>query len=92
MKNRRVFLLIATFLWALLLFAAAPAESGRGDILVEPGMQQPSGGDIDESDAVPQGEEREALPLQGLIIGIDPGHQARANTDKEPVAPGSSVT
>lgn len=28
--------------------------------------------------------------LYGLKIGIDPGHQAQANSDKEPVAPGSS--
>ena len=28
--------------------------------------------------------------LKGLVIGIDAGHQAKANYDKEPVAPGSS--
>lgn len=28
--------------------------------------------------------------LYGLRIGIDPGHQAHANSEKEPVAPGSS--
>lgn len=28
--------------------------------------------------------------LQGLIIGIDPGHQAQGNSDTEPVAPDSS--
>ena len=31
------------------------------------------------------------LPLAGYVIGIDPGHQARSNSAKEPVAPGSSV-
>ena len=31
------------------------------------------------------------LPLEGLVIGIDPGHQLRANTGVEPVAPGSKV-
>jgi len=30
--------------------------------------------------------------LSGLIIGIDPGHQSKANYDKEPIAPGSSTT
>lgn len=30
-------------------------------------------------------------PLSGLIIGVDPGHQAHANREKEPVAPGSST-
>lgn len=28
--------------------------------------------------------------LSGRIIGIDPGHQAHANSEKEPIAPGSS--
>ena len=28
--------------------------------------------------------------LHGLIIGIDPGHQAHSNSELEPVAPGSS--
>lgn len=30
-------------------------------------------------------------PLSGYIIGIDPGHQLKGNTNKEPNAPGSSV-
>lgn len=37
-----------------------------------------------KSEPMPQGR------LEGLIIGIDPGHQAHANSDKEPIAPGSS--
>ncbi len=32
------------------------------------------------------------LPLAGKIIGIDPGHQKKANSEQEPVAPGSSQT
>ena len=28
--------------------------------------------------------------LDGLIIGIDPGHQGKGNSEKEAVAPGSS--
>lgn len=31
-------------------------------------------------------------PLSGLVIGIDPGHQAHANSDPEPAAPGSDTT
>ncbi|MEA5003084.1 MAG: N-acetylmuramoyl-L-alanine amidase [Christensenella sp.] len=31
------------------------------------------------------------LPLSGITIGIDPGHQAQGNSDKEPQAPDSSV-
>lgn len=34
----------------------------------------------------------EAFPLAGIKIGIDPGHQARANNEKETIAPDSSET
>lgn len=34
--------------------------------------------------------EIDGLALKGLKIGIDPGHQKNANTEKEAVAPGSS--
>ncbi len=30
--------------------------------------------------------------LEGIVIGIDPGHQAKANSAQEPVAPGSDET
>ena len=38
--------------------------------------------------AEPMGEGR----LDGIIIGIDPGHQAHANSEKEQIAPGSKET
>ncbi len=38
------------------------------------------------------GPELAALPLEGRKIGIDPGHQARGNNEKEPIAPGSTET
>ena len=31
-------------------------------------------------------------PLSGIVIGLDPGHQAHSNSDQEPVAPGSGET
>ena len=30
-----------------------------------------------------------SLPLSGITVGIDPGHQAHQNSEKEPIAPGS---
>ena len=37
-------------------------------------------------------EEHIRLPLEGIIVGIDPGHQQKANLAQEPIAPGSSET
>ncbi len=31
-------------------------------------------------------------PLSGIVIGLDPGHQAHSNSEQEPVAPGSDET
>lgn len=33
----------------------------------------------------------DALPLSGVLIGLDPGHQLHPNNELEPVAPGSSI-
>lgn len=32
------------------------------------------------------------LPLEGYIIGIDPGHQSKGNSEQEPISPGSNKT
>ena len=42
--------------------------------------------------AVARIEAEKALPLCGVKIGIDPGHQAHGNSEKETVAPNSSKT
>ena len=46
-------------------------------------------GERGEVTLVPDAQESPALPLAGRKIGIDPGHQAHGNSEKEPVAPGS---
>ncbi|MGI6174297.1 MAG: N-acetylmuramoyl-L-alanine amidase family protein [Christensenellales bacterium] len=45
--------------------------------------EQPDPDDIDPAFLKPEGR------LSGIVIGIDAGHQAHANMDTEPVAPGS---
>lgn len=46
----------------------------------------------DTQPSAPPVNNASGTPLSGLVIGIDPGHQAHSNSDQEPVAPGSSET
>ena len=48
--------------------------------------------DAPEPSPEPSPEPTEAPPLAGVSIGIDPGHQEHANSEREPVAPGSGET
>ncbi len=38
------------------------------------------------------GAQQCVLPLAGTVIGLDPGHQARGNSEQEPIAPGAGET
>lgn len=69
------------FCLALVCLAAAPAEEAPQ--AAEAGGPVPS---------VVLEIEEQALPLTGVKIGIDPGHQAHGNSERETVAPGSSET
>jgi len=68
-------------------------QQAAGDPLPGAGQQA---GDADETlppvpSVVMQLVESEK-PLSGVKIGIDPGHQARGNNEKETIAPGSKKT
>ena len=61
--------------------------------VTNPGAGEEEASPADESTGwVVMTLEEQALPLTGVKIGIDPGHQARGNNQKEAVAPGSSQT
>lgn len=68
---------LITLFFALLLPLSPCFSESRGSVIL-----------------VPQSEELEgnALPLEGFKIGIDPGHQLHADTDREPIAPNSATT
>ncbi|NLG24370.1 MAG: N-acetylmuramoyl-L-alanine amidase [Clostridiales bacterium] len=62
---------------ALAAFSATSARSVEaGDAAAPEGTAQPDA----------------ALPLSGVLVGIDPGHQARANREQELVSPGGKAT
>ncbi len=74
--------------------AAAPGEealdgacgAGTEGLPGEPNALVPEGGSVPS--VIRELEQR--LPLSGVKIGIDPGHQAHGNSQKEAVAPNSS--
>ena len=59
------------------IVGAVASEEVAADVTIEPTEE-------------PTLEPTEAPRLAGISIGVDPGHQAHANSEKEPVAPGSS--
>lgn len=79
---RRVFAIILTFI-------LIPAASAEADIWDEGSQHDARKHEIYWP---AQGEAYAAMPLEGVKIGIDPGHQSRGNNDREAIAPGSSET
>ena len=85
---------------ALMVFACAAAESSPEIIGGADGPTSVYVAEADEPEVIGivgdvVGEEVSPEPtevprLAGVSIGIDPGHQAHQNTEKEPMAPGSN--
>ncbi len=81
MKKAIAFLLTLLLAAGTVLIVHTPPIAAHGD-------------DEWKTDAVPLGRPAKDPirgRLSGLTIGLDPGHQKKANNGKEPVAPGSSV-
>jgi len=101
--KKLIVMLLTVFALAMPALALSPTPSPEPQATLDPTIQQAAGdplpGQTVDPDAtlppvpsvVMQLEEAEK-PLTGVKIGIDPGHQARGNNEKETVAPGSNKT
>lgn len=74
---------------AMLLFSCALAEPMEATEMIEMEVIEEIG-PIASAPVEQTPQPTETPRLYGLKIGIDPGHQGQANSEKEPVAPGSS--
>lgn len=82
----------ALLLMWFLFFVSAGAEPVTGEDFgpEAPGTTMEQALDAEKGKALDEaGKGAPAGRFSGLIIGIDPGHQARANYGREPIAPGS---
>ncbi len=92
-KIKRFFALCLTLIW--LCAGAASADVIDLPAPVDAPEAGQSGGEFDavEGESVPSVVltlVAQKKPLAGVKIGIDPGHQARGNSERETVAPNSS--
>ena len=72
--------------------AEATAVSVPEDIQTAQNTPEASSELSAEASFEPSPEPTQTPRFYGLKIGIDPGHQGKANSDKEPIAPGSKET
>ena len=96
--------ILCMFVAMLILFACAAAETeiiggADGSTSINVASEEKAEADSEMVEIVGEVQEEAAMPeptqaprLAGLSIGIDPGHQAHGNNEKEPVAPGSKET
>ena len=83
-------LLVSTALAQQLEIVGTVASAEAPAAVPTPEISEADEVDMAMARASLKAEPMEAGRLEGLIIGIDPGHQEHANSDKEPVAPGSN--
>jgi N-acetylmuramoyl-L-alanine amidase len=86
MKLLRIALL--SLICLLLLAACAPAQ--KGGVTSAPTVAAPVTASPSPT-AAPTPTPTPRPPLAGRTIGIDPGHQAKADSAREPIAPGSKT-
>ncbi|MBR1820408.1 MAG: N-acetylmuramoyl-L-alanine amidase [Clostridia bacterium] len=96
MLKRWLALCLVMGLWALM--AAAPAEDATVgsaisiEVDAQAGAPDEATREEESVRSVIADLEAQRLPLAGVKIGIDPGHQARGNNQREAVAPNSGET
>ena len=89
MKKLLILLMALSFIIAAAVAEPAVTDEPDNVAVPEVSVQSAEEPEAAEPEAA---EESEPGRLDGIIIGIDPGHQAKANYDKEAVAPDSKET
>lgn len=79
---------------------AAPQPDDTEPVQTDDGMAEPENTYVQQMPEATKQPETEGMqtpdnesdkPLNGIVIGLDPGHQAHSNKEKEPQSPGSDV-